>query len=272
VSLGKNYRYKRVHFILIFGPKIFIILSNIFDNQAREMLFPMILIVLFGICIPFFFITFIYFGLTKEDVATNHPKLASFQNAMKASTSSSNQQQDNTIDKAFTKQQATSSDLLSLKKDNQIPAKQPMDIYKRIHELFDIGIKDPKSLYSILLTQDIFGVHNIPFSKTSTFTSCPSHQQSLVDYNDITNHDFLDMFRNGTKGAFVFFQHLRKAGGTGFCDLATRNMGQAAIPPYYCMPDNVSPTYLSIHSFIHSLSFIICHSSIERIISYSTVG
>jgi len=34
----------------------------------------------------------------------------------------------------------------------------------------------------------------------------------------------------------VFFQHLRKAGGTGFCDLATRNMpGQ--VPPYYCMPD-----------------------------------
>ena len=42
-------------------------------------------------------------------------------------------------------------------------------------------------------------------------------------------------FRQG-KG-FLFFQHLRKAGGTHFCSLAEANLPKSAIPKYYCMPD-----------------------------------
>ena len=38
-------------------------------------------------------------------------------------------------------------------------------------------------------------------------------------------------------GTFLFFQHLRKAGGTNFCTLAQRNLPSSQVPPYYCMPD-----------------------------------
>lgn len=42
-------------------------------------------------------------------------------------------------------------------------------------------------------------------------------------------------FRQG-KG-FLFFQHLRKAGGTHFCTLAETNFPKHMVPRYYCMPD-----------------------------------
>ncbi len=44
-------------------------------------------------------------------------------------------------------------------------------------------------------------------------------------------------FRDGKHGTFLFFQHLRKAGGTNFCSLAEKNLPKAAQPHYYCMPD-----------------------------------
>ncbi|KAL7552582.1 hypothetical protein ACHAWF_015836 [Thalassiosira exigua] len=44
-------------------------------------------------------------------------------------------------------------------------------------------------------------------------------------------------FREEKKGTFLFFQHLRKAGGTNFCSLAEANLPRKAQPRYYCMPD-----------------------------------
>ena len=44
-------------------------------------------------------------------------------------------------------------------------------------------------------------------------------------------------FRDGKHGTFLFFQHLRKAGGTNFCSLAEKNLPKEAQPHYYCMPD-----------------------------------
>lgn len=44
-------------------------------------------------------------------------------------------------------------------------------------------------------------------------------------------------FRDGKPGTFLFFQHLRKAGGTNFCSLSEKNLPKKAQPPYYCMPD-----------------------------------
>ena len=35
----------------------------------------------------------------------------------------------------------------------------------------------------------------------------------------------------------LFYQHLRKAGGTGFCDLIRQNIGSESTPPYFCMID-----------------------------------
>jgi hypothetical protein len=37
--------------------------------------------------------------------------------------------------------------------------------------------------------------------------------------------------------SWLFFQHLRKAGGTHFCSLAQANLPKHAVPRYYCMPD-----------------------------------
>jgi hypothetical protein len=35
---------------------------------------------------------------------------------------------------------------------------------------------------------------------------------------------------------FVWYEHLSKAGGTSFCQLAMRNMPRQEVAPYYCMP------------------------------------
>jgi hypothetical protein len=63
---------------------------------------------------------------------------------------------------------------------------------------------------------------------------CPTPEERLTQ-PDLRRMEIAAQFREG-KG-FVFFQHLRKAGGTGFCDLAQRSM-PGRTPPYFCMPDN----------------------------------
>ena len=64
---------------------------------------------------------------------------------------------------------------------------------------------------------------------------CPlDHRITLPDQR---NHTKARAFRNQEPGTFLFFQHLRKAGGTHFCSLAEHNFPKAAIPSYYCMPD-----------------------------------
>jgi hypothetical protein len=61
-------------------------------------------------------------------------------------------------------------------------------------------------------------------------------------------------FKNHDLGYYVFFQHLRKAGGTSFCELARSNMPRRWTPGYYCMPDNkgslATPPW-SNQSFLH---------------------
>jgi hypothetical protein len=76
-----------------------------------------------------------------------------------------------------------------------------------------------------------------------------------IDYPDIVNHNNANKFKDMdlyTKDRklldansnrehmypWIFYQHLRKAGGTGFCDLAKNNMPHRMVPPYYCMPDD----------------------------------
>lgn len=43
--------------------------------------------------------------------------------------------------------------------------------------------------------------------------------------------------QNKEEFVFLFFQHLRKAGGTNFCTLAEHNLLRAQVPSYFCMPD-----------------------------------
>lgn len=67
---------------------------------------------------------------------------------------------------------------------------------------------------------------------------CPESSGQLVDFPDLVNHQVEEDFKAQKPGAWIFYQHLRKAGGTSFCDLANKNIPRKEIPPYYCMPDN----------------------------------
>ena len=67
-----------------------------------------------------------------------------------------------------------------------------------------------------------------------TLFECPTDRITLPDQR---NHDPQLAFRNGTSSYFLFFQHLRKAGGTNFCTLAKNNLPKKQVPKYYCMPD-----------------------------------
>lgn len=63
---------------------------------------------------------------------------------------------------------------------------------------------------------------------------CPSceHRITVPDQRDNAK---AQSFREGRN--FLFFQHLRKAGGTHFCSLAKKNLPKRSVPDYYCMPD-----------------------------------
>ena len=50
---------------------------------------------------------------------------------------------------------------------------------------------------------------------------CPSAVDQLIDYPSIYTQEKVQEFKEGKEGTWVMYQHLRKAGGTGFCDLAT---------------------------------------------------
>ena len=65
---------------------------------------------------------------------------------------------------------------------------------------------------------------------------CPADDRRITLPN-VRLEDKARDFRDGKRGTFLFFQHLRKAGGTNFCALATTNLPKRAQPPYYCMPD-----------------------------------
>ena len=68
---------------------------------------------------------------------------------------------------------------------------------------------------------------------------CPEVQDRITLPDARLNQQAID-FRDNKPGTFLFFQHLRKAGGTNFCSLAEKNLPRHAQPAYYCMPDMVS--------------------------------
>jgi hypothetical protein len=105
------------------------------------------------------------------------------------------------------------------------------------------GKESPAKLLKVLEEEDPLGVYNV--HNISSF-GCPSPSGRLTR-PDLRQMESATAFRDEGSG-FIFFQHLRKAGGTGFCDLAKRNMPHGT-PPYYCMPDErgtlVTPPWTS---------------------------
>jgi hypothetical protein len=117
----------------------------------------------------------------------------------------------------------------------------------------DLAVKlaalPPDQVLTTLETQDPFGVRHfeeqllqtesskgafLDLNELRGLFSCPDDRITLPDRR---NHDKAEAFRNGTLTHFLFFQHLRKAGGTNFCALAEHNLPKKQVPGYYCMPD-----------------------------------
>ena len=62
----------------------------------------------------------------------------------------------------------------------------------------------------------------------------PDERITLPDFRDEAK---ANAFRKAEPNSFLFFQHLRKAGGTHFCSMAKANLPPNAVARYFCMPD-----------------------------------
>eukprot|EP00538_Stauroneis_constricta_P004548 CAMPEP_0119555984 /NCGR_PEP_ID=MMETSP1352-20130426/8051_1 /TAXON_ID=265584 /ORGANISM="Stauroneis constricta, Strain CCMP1120" /LENGTH=466 /DNA_ID=CAMNT_0007602861 /DNA_START=144 /DNA_END=1541 /DNA_ORIENTATION=+ len=133
------------------------------------------------------------------------------------------------------------------KNDNRHEPKSYQD-WKRI--ALDLAAKHPSDVLSILQNEDPFGVRAFERrliemeSSKQRFLSLQEIQQELFPCNpsitipDQRRMDVVPEFQDRTStSTFLFFQHLRKAGGTNFCTLAQRNLPKEQVPKYYCMPD-----------------------------------
>jgi hypothetical protein len=113
----------------------------------------------------------------------------------------------------------------------------------------DVASREPPYIIKLLKEQDPFQVRTFETqlqekeSSHGRFLSLEEIQElfpcptSRITFPDQRNHDKARAFRNHTHPYFLFFQHLRKAGGTNFCSLAEHNLPKSELPPYYCMPD-----------------------------------
>jgi len=77
--------------------------------------------------------------------------------------------------------------------------------------------------------------------------SATAERITLPDQRD---HGKAEAFRNGVVPYFLFFQHLRKAGGTNFCSLAESNLKKNELPKYYCSTYAVYYYYLNLLYFL----------------------
>lgn len=105
-------------------------------------------------------------------------------------------------------------------------------------------------ILSILKTHDPFGVRNfeqrllqtesdrqaiLKIDDVKNLFPCPAQRITIPDQR---NHDRARKYRQGLKElkqpkddfVFMFFQHLRKAGGTNFCTLAQHNLVKPQVP------------------------------------------
>lgn len=115
----------------------------------------------------------------------------------------------------------------------------------------DLSGLEPNETLHRLDTEDPFGTRNfdkklmeeetrlgriLTMEEIEKLFPCPQIEERIT-LPDFRIEAKAKAFRDGVKGTFLFFQHLRKAGGTNFCSLAEKNLPKRAQPRYYCMPD-----------------------------------
>jgi hypothetical protein len=101
----------------------------------------------------------------------------------------------------------------------------------------ELNEKDPfgtRKLGRDLIEEETRLQRSLNMSEFRQLFSCPVDRITLPD---MRSAEKAQAFRNGDDGTFIFFQHLRKAGGTHFCTLAKKNLPKKALSSYYCMPD-----------------------------------
>ena len=80
--------------------------------------------------------------------------------------------------------------------------------------------------------------HRITLPELRNMTKLLKYQQQMLDITIATENNNHIQRKIDDTNYFIYFQHLRKAGGTHFCTMAQQNIPQPFVPKYYCMPDN----------------------------------
>ncbi|CAB1111141.1 unnamed protein product [Ectocarpus sp. CCAP 1310/34] len=111
-----------------------------------------------------------------------------------------------------------------------------------VEKLHSIGVANPGELARLLEEEDPFEGPLLLHVIFRTWFQCPATEADRFSLPDIRDHEREKDFKSGE--GFIYYQHLRKAGGTGFCEMAgrrerqRRNMPAREVPKYHCMPDN----------------------------------
>lgn len=100
--------------------------------------------------------------------------------------------------------------------------------------LLDLALLDPAAAVAAL-ARDPLGVANV--SDPGAWR-CPRSRVLTRDPLRNPSAAAAAALRDRRPGAFVWFDHLSKAGGTSFCEFARRNLGVKRTPSYYCMPSD----------------------------------
>lgn len=109
--------------------------------------------------------------------------------------------------------------------------------------LAELGHKDPFEMQAFearLLRAESKKGSLLALPELKRLFKCPPNEKRMT-LPDARNQVTLKAFRKRDDAnrpfTFLFFQHLRKAGGTTFCNLVGRNLPPGSVPPYFCMPD-----------------------------------
>lgn len=109
-----------------------------------------------------------------------------------------------------------------------LPAQQVLETLER-DDPFGV-----RQFEEALLKEEAQEEHVLDLARIESLFACPpsSERISVPDQRDLNKARDFKQGKN-----FLFFQHLRKAGGTNFCSLAEKNLKRREYPNYYCMPD-----------------------------------